>query len=321
MERNCRGIWFKPSRFSCQEKLDRIGREIQNMATTLEALKPNYLVIGAAKAATTSLCAGLGKHPEVFMSTPKEINYFCFDEVYARGWDWYQSAFKGSNEAKAVGEGTVQYSQHSVWPKTVARIASTLPEARLIYITRHPLDRMESFWFQMLEMNYPIPFNFFDAIRADPKRLIESSNYLREIDAYRKHFSDDQILVLFYEDFRENPYSVLRNCFEFLQVDPDYEPLDADHKTNMSDDKQVEAPWLKKLRIHRHYGVMSKLIPSAIKQNIRKRTRIPIPNRPVWSDRNRHFIIEHLGSDTRTFLRRYGKSGDFWDLEDWARER
>ncbi len=76
---------------------------------------PNYLVIGASKCGTSSLCRLLGQHPDMFMSTPKEPNFFCYDHVYEKGWAWYESLFDRADGKLAIGEGTTQYSQRTVW--------------------------------------------------------------------------------------------------------------------------------------------------------------------------------------------------------------
>lgn len=212
-------------------------------------MKPNFLVIGASKCGTSSLCALLGQHPDVFMSRPKEPNFFCYDHVYAKGWEWYESLFIKAAGKRAVGEGTTQYSQRLVFPQCLPRIVKHLPQARIIYTVRHPLHRMESLWIQMLEHRYAMPFTFAEALRSDVARFIESSNYLREIDAYRQYYPDDRILVLFFEDFRAHPERVLSDCFEFLGVDPTFKPRDADRPRNRSVEKMVEPPWLKRLRI------------------------------------------------------------------------
>ncbi len=56
-------------------------------------VKPNFFVIGAAKAGTTSLCELLGAHPDVFMCDPKEPGFFSLPTKYKLGYDWYASLF------------------------------------------------------------------------------------------------------------------------------------------------------------------------------------------------------------------------------------
>ena len=110
-------------------------------------IKPTFLVIGAAKAGTTSLYELLGAHPEVFLSDPKEPQFFT--ERYARGYGWYESLFADAAGYQAVGEGSTTYSELGIWPQTIDRLAAYVPEARFLYFTRHPLERLESMWIQL----------------------------------------------------------------------------------------------------------------------------------------------------------------------------
>lgn len=79
-------------------------------------MTPNYLVIGASKCATSSLCANLGQHPDVFMTHPKEPSFFSHDPIYARGWDWYLSLFEDAGDVSARGEGSTSYTKAFAHP-------------------------------------------------------------------------------------------------------------------------------------------------------------------------------------------------------------
>lgn len=283
-------------------------------------MKPNFLVIGASKCGTSSLCELLGQHPDVFMSKPKEPNFFCYDQVYARGWEWYETLFAGAESKRAVGEGTAQYAQRTVWPDCLGRIARDLPEARLIYIVRHPLRRMESLWIHSLENRRALPHDFNEALRLAPKKMIDSSNYLQEIDAFRRHFPDERILVTFFEDLRDDARGLLRRCYEFLGVDPAFTPSDAERARNVSAIKRVEAPWLKRLRLSPIYPHISGLLPRRIKRSIRERSRVPAPPRPHWSRATLNWVLEQVEADSRAFLERYGKPADFWNMREIAVE-
>jgi len=83
---------------------------------------PNYLVIGAQKSATSSVCDLLAGHPEVFMTDPKEPYFFSHDEVWSKGLGWYESLFEGADGCPAVGEGSTTYTQQSMYPNAPARV-------------------------------------------------------------------------------------------------------------------------------------------------------------------------------------------------------
>src|SRR5262245_31286225 len=111
--------------------------------------RPNYFVIGAAKAATSSLCTDLGRHPDVFMVECKEPNFFNRDESYfGKGWSWYESLYESAGDKIMLGEGSNGYTMKEVFPDVAKRIANDVPSARLIYMARDPISRIESFWMQ-----------------------------------------------------------------------------------------------------------------------------------------------------------------------------
>jgi len=107
---------------------------------------PNFLIIGAQKAATTSVYYGIRQHPDVFLCTPKEIHFFSLEPVFARGWDWYLSCFAEAGSRRAIGDASTSYSSRLLRPRTALRIKEALPEVRIVYVVRHPLRRIESHW-------------------------------------------------------------------------------------------------------------------------------------------------------------------------------
>ena len=104
---------------------------------------PNFIIIGAAKSATTTLTTILPQHPDIFISKPKEPKFF--GRYYKKGWDWYASRFKKGKDFALRGEGSTMYASglHS-FSKTPELMHRYLPDLKLIYIVRHPLDRIVS---------------------------------------------------------------------------------------------------------------------------------------------------------------------------------
>ena len=93
---------------------------------------PNFLIIGAMKAGTTSLYQYLGSHPQVFMAQPKELHFFS----YRAGEDtaWYAEHFAGAGAAIAVGEASASYTTYPDAEEVPGRIAA-IPDVRLIYLS------------------------------------------------------------------------------------------------------------------------------------------------------------------------------------------
>ncbi|MCU1623584.1 MAG: hypothetical protein JWL79_2429 [Frankiales bacterium] len=107
---------------------------------------PDWIIIGAAKSGTTSLSAWLAKHPDVWATQYKELHYFDFDENHARGPAWYAEFFAEAGPSQKAGEATPNYL-HS--PEAPERVAALVPDATLLAVLRHPVDRAHShYWHQ-----------------------------------------------------------------------------------------------------------------------------------------------------------------------------
>lgn len=277
-------------------------------------VRPTFLLIGAPKAGSTSLWHALRRHPGVFMPELKEPNFFCSDAADAGDWDAYHALFEAGRRAQAVGEASVAYSLVERNPETPARIARHLPGARILYIVRHPLRRMESAWLHHLVRRNPVPQDFDAAVRTF-RPLTEGSLYMRNLDCYRAHFPDEQILVVFAEDFKAQPGDVLAACDAFLGVDPQARPAGTAARRNASSGKYVAPAFLHAVREALPGGqVLDRALPRRLKHAVKRLVGQPLPERPAWDAATRRHALDAVGEDARALLTYAGKPADFWDL-------
>ena len=278
-------------------------------------VKPNFFLIGAPKAGTTSVCELLGAHPDVFICDPKEPQFFTIPKKFKRGYGWYASLFESATGHKAIGDGSTTYSQTGVYPDALKRLVDYAPDARIIYITRSPLERLESQWIQWRYQGHKIPASFSRALYTWPP-LIDSSLYWTQINAYRRYIPDERILVLFFDDFKSDPHAVLSKCFEFLEVTPQAQVQDTDRPRNVWDDKHEDRIVLNALRRLPGYDrLRDALIPRALRRAFKRRFTKPIQQRPRWDEQTRQWVVDRIGDDVRRFLEFYGKPADFWPLD------
>ena len=296
-------------------------------------MKPAFLVIGAAKAGTTTLCRLLGEHPDVFLSTPKELHYFSFDGIYALGSDWYESWFAGAAPHQIAGEGSPTYTASTVWPNAAQRISRYAPGAKLIYVVRHPLDRIESLWMQIRSWGTEYPWRHAGTFRVDEplwveatldesvrrrRALVDSTNYLAELEVYRDHFPDEQILVLFFEDLATDPGPVLVRCFEFLGIDPTVEIGGLGLHLNAWSEQEVHRDLVWRLWSvpcgRDVYRAIVDRVPASLRRLLGPHLRRSTRGRPSLSGDARTWVWEQLRGDIGTFLERYGKPPDYWSL-------
>ena len=107
-------------------------------------MTPDYVLIGAMKCGTSTLAAQLGAQPGIFMTEPKEPNFFSDDANFAKGTDWYASLFAGAAGEDLTGEASTHYTKRPELPETVTRLKAHVPQAKLVYMIRDPMVRIVS---------------------------------------------------------------------------------------------------------------------------------------------------------------------------------
>jgi len=275
-------------------------------------MKPNFLVIGAMKCATTSLCDLFATHPQMFVCTPKEPEFFCDDAVFARGWGWYESLFAGAQEKIAVGEGSTSYTKQMRFPHAAERIAKYLPEAKLIYIARHPLMRIESHWLLRIAAGLDVS-PFAEALKKSP-HIVDTSLYWKQISRYRDFYPDENLLLLFFEDFVSNPHDIIKRAYRFLGVNPELATADPAQAKHVTADVRVDGAVIRLIQKLRGARALRNLAPE-LGRKVTTKLRKPLPNRPEWPPELRREVIQQLADDTAEFLKFCGKPSDYWKLE------
>lgn len=161
---------------------------------------PTFLICGAPKAGTTSLYYYLQSHPNVCMSSIKETDYF--QHNYEKGIEWYKSLFNHHKYETAVGEASPGNMIH---PQAAKRIAKDIPDAKLIFILRNPIERAYSqYWYGIYRGTENVNVSFSSLIRkkeAWGKRIVDLGMYYEQISRYDDYFPSTQIMMILYEDF------------------------------------------------------------------------------------------------------------------------
>jgi hypothetical protein len=177
---------------------------------------PRFLGIGAQKAGTTWLYANLRRHPGLYLPRKKELRY----------WDWnydlplwsYAREFRRAR-GRLPGEVTPTYC--AISPERIHLMRSVMPEVRLIYLVRNPVERAWSHALHNLrrEGRSPdtVPREWFLAHFRGWGRTQGSA--LTHLANWERHFPRDQLLVGFFEDVAREPEALLSAVFEHLGVD------------------------------------------------------------------------------------------------------
>jgi hypothetical protein len=180
---------------------------------------PNFLIVGAQKAGTTSLWHYLRSHEDVFLPDNKEPGFFAEEFSWSKGIGWYESLFCGAEQRRAVGEASTYYTMYPYFKGVPKRIASLLPDVRIIYIMRDPIERMRSCYIQLLtdgQERRPMK----EALFLDAG-YVYLTRYAMQIRQYFDYFPENQILLMTAEDLRYRRTESLRKVFSFLGVRED----------------------------------------------------------------------------------------------------
>jgi hypothetical protein len=275
---------------------------------------PTFLVIGAMKSGTTSLHGYLGAHPRVFMAEPKELHFFSVSTNWARGQRWYEEHFDAAGTAIARGEASPSYSQADIFPGVAGRITAMIPDVRIVYIVRHPIDRMRSMYLHQIangRETKPIA----DAFRAN-EYYLNSSRYAWQLDHYLDRVPVEHIKVLTTDALRDEPDSALADVFGFIGVDPEIIPV-AELRRGQTEDKRVAGPLLTRVSHLTGYSTLKRLVPAPLRKAVRGATTRPVvPEMAALTAGLEAELVEQLRPDVarlRTFL---GGEFDGWGLLD-----
>jgi hypothetical protein len=272
---------------------------------------PNFLIVGAASAGTTSLYEYLRQHPQVFMARPKELNFFSRDERWAWGTDWYEGRFRGSEDARAIGEASPSYAGVFDRARALDRIATTLPDVRLIFLARHPIARARSTYVRRVangQEHRPIA----EAMGADDLYVGDSA-YAATVQALLRVFDRDRLLVLRSDRLRHDRSHTLDRVHDYLGLERWINPV-IDHEFNVGTDRpRPHRSWARpfsQLRPVVHAGAA---MPPWAKRGLHLVTRRrPFPVHADVPPELAATVNGHLRDDLRTFEEFLGD-----DLSDW----
>lgn len=232
---------------------------------------PNFIVIGAAKAGSTSLWQYLRGHPQIFMAEEKEPEFFIESGNWSRGRRWYESQFDRAGDAIAVGEASVRYTTHPFRPGAAERMASTIPDAKLIYLVGEPVARMVSQWKHNVEKfaeGNPL------AVALHEPRYLLPSSYAYQAERFLEHFPPERLLIVQSGRLRHDRGATLDRIFRFLGVAEGYRGPELDVEFNRTNGLVVPRPVVRRLGRLRGAGRVRSRVPETVARALRPLTHI-----------------------------------------------
>lgn len=178
---------------------------------------PDFIIIGAMKCGTSTLAAQLGLQAGIFITTPKEPNFFSDDVVHAKGVAWYSNLFDAAAPGDLKGEASTHYTKLLTHPDAAARMAQTIKDPKLIYMIRDPIARLVSHYIHEWSME-EMKGSLVEALDRHPE-LVDYSLYGRQLTPYVAQYGQDRILVVRLEDMQVAPQQTLEHVCRFLGYD------------------------------------------------------------------------------------------------------
>lgn len=205
--------------------------------------KPNLLIVGCQKCGTTWLHRALSKHPKIFGSQVKELNYFNLPDRKG-ALEPYLANFPEHDGVEYYMESTPHYFRGAEFPVNVAgRIKAELDDAKLIVIFRNPVDRYESAYIHHV-MQGRLPYESVIDKVIDDFSMLALGRYANVLIYWQKIFGS-ALKPLIYDDLRADPVNFAGQVFDHPDLDNPLTAKALDFRTNDKKQKmhKMSEPW------------------------------------------------------------------------------
>jgi hypothetical protein len=276
---------------------------------------PNLVIIGAGKSGTTSLHRYLDLHPDVSMSRRKELQFFT-REHWRDQVDWYRAQFETS--AAVRGESSPTYSVNPTLGDVPARMHALIPDARLLYIVRDPVERLLAHWVEWVHVTYERrSLGESLADYASPLNpYVAASRYSHQLDWFCARYDERQILVLDQHELLERRAETLDQVFAFLDLPalPDRAGIDALH--NVREQKlwlNGAGLWLVDRGAGQRLGRAARRLPGPLRRAVKRTFARPV-EKPELDPVLRAELEAFLHEDAERLRARTGRAFAHWSV-------
>ncbi len=190
---------------------------------------PNFFIVGAGKAGTTSLYHYLKQHPDVFLPAVKEPHYYSFrgvrphgpwkDVEYIKDKSIYEALFDTWDGHKAIGEVSASYLYY---PEAATGIKKDIPGAKIIIILRSPIERAFSNYRHLIRIGLERNRNFGEVIRDDSASAFDyltQGFYHAQVARYLSTFGRDNVMVVLYSELVDSAGNLMQDFCHYLEID------------------------------------------------------------------------------------------------------
>lgn len=266
----------------------------------LDKFLPDFIVIGAMKAGTSSLHHYLSSNPAVFMPPIKEVNFFRGGNDFSKGLDWYRHQFAGAQPGQLLGEASPDYTKHPHFRRAPERIHEVVPDAKLIFLAREPISRMRSqYLHQVSEGRETRPI---DVALLEDGNYLDLSRYAMQLQLYLDLFPRSQLLVVASEQLSHQRAATMREISSFLGVPDEIAPTVAEAEHNRGAERREKSPLLQLITQNKRFQAAALHLPAPLKRRISRAMSKPIDTQShVLSDDSVAELQMRLAEDREQF--------------------
>lgn len=189
---------------------------------------PDFFLVGAPKAGTTSVYEYFSRHSNILVPSIKEPHFFACPEVKDTYYDVpfidseeaYAALFEGADDTQRAGDFSPSYLFQK---QTPPRIRSRCPKADILMILRNPVDRAISHYLMDVRGSYhnialADCIQQKDRYRLYYREYVEVGFYARQVERYLRAFAPDQVHIWLFDAFAANTEQVISEMVEVLEL-------------------------------------------------------------------------------------------------------
>lgn len=275
------------------------------------SMLPSFIIIGAMKCGTSSLFHYLKLHPEVGMSDIKEVDYFVAENNFQKGPDWYKDRFKGP--FKQYGEVSPNYSKAHHFKGVPRRMYNMLPDIKLIYLVRNPVDRIISHYTHNIADGREQQDINKALTNLTTNHYVMCSRYYWQIEQYLQYFSKKQLLVVHTQRLKDERKTTLRAIFDFIGVDASFYTRAYEQTFHQTTQKRKRGKISRLILENSLIKPLKRAIPETFKDSVKKTTR-PVVKKPELSSSLEEKLKNTLYEDVQSLRKFTGNDFEGWDV-------
>lgn len=283
---------------------------------------PDFLIIGAQKAGTTTLYRDLLANPSIFLPDDKEPGNLCDDDVLTEtGCTAYARHFANASTDQLCGEATTSYSKRPDIPGVPERARRLLGDKlKVIYLVREPISRIISHYHHELTSG-EVTCGIDEAVRTIA-RYIDYSRYAMQLTPWLNELGPEQVLIIHFESYIETRVKTLASVCKFLGVAPRPDTVREQIVYNRSAGKPIPVgpiAAMRKSSLYRRF--VRPLLSASAKDKLRAALLPKAPHGPAQPDLDTvRWIVEQLSDDVAQLSTMMDRCEPLWDLQEIMRQ-